>query len=68
MRGVRASIPPLARVHDGLREKTSALLTVFPSAVFDVQVDPKFRRNARYAAQGTQKAIAAAKKEAAASA
>ncbi|BGP53014.1 hypothetical protein JCM8202_004098 [Rhodotorula sphaerocarpa] len=26
-------------------------------------VDPKFRRNARYAAQGTQKAIAASKKE-----
>ncbi|KAL7341031.1 ribosomal L29e protein family-domain-containing protein, partial [Rhodotorula toruloides] len=27
-------------------------------------VDPKFRRNARYAAQGTQKALAAARKEA----
>ncbi|GAA5944522.1 hypothetical protein JCM10213_008053 [Rhodosporidiobolus nylandii] len=27
-------------------------------------VDPKFRRNARYAAMGTQKAVAAAKREA----
>ncbi|RSH76656.1 60S ribosomal protein L29 [Apiotrichum porosum] len=28
-------------------------------------VDPKFRRNAKFAAQGTQKAVAAAKKAAA---
>jgi len=30
-------------------------------------VDPKFRRNARYAAQGTQKALLAKKKESQAS-